>query len=428
MPKNIFVIGLEDFNLQLLRAVRHAEDYVFHRLLEYRAVAGRFGPPVNELLAESYPQLDAFPDSIDAIVGYWDFPTILMMPLLRRRYGLRGPTLESVLKCEHKYWARLVQREVNPDIIPPFVLVDPFADETLPLPFPFWIKPVKAHSSILGFRVDNLEDYRAALKAIRAGISEFAVSFNQILEYADLPSTIQEADGWKCIAEGIISAGRQCTLEGFVFEGEPQVYGIVDSIRGPNRSSFERYEYPSTLPIVVRERMIAAAKRVIRATGLDDSPFNMEFYWTKGTDQIWLLETNARISKSHSPVFQKVEGVPHNEVMIDVALGRTPEYPLGLGKFRHAAKFMVRRYDCGDSDTVAAVPSEDQLRTIERRFPDTEVELHVKRGMRLADLSEKDSYSHELAVIFAGANSHAELMRKYREIMGQLHIEISRDR
>ncbi|MGD8340765.1 MAG: D-alanine--D-alanine ligase [Gammaproteobacteria bacterium] len=425
--KNIFVVGLEDFNLALLREVRHAEQYAFHGLLDYTRVTKDPNARVDELLRDAFAELDAFPGSIDAIVGYWDFPTVLMMPILRRRYGLHGPTLESVLRCEHKYWARIEQSGLGLDVVPPFALVDPFDEAAScepPIPFPFWIKPIKAHSSKLGFRVSARKDYLHALKEIRAGIEYFAVNLGQIMKYADLPAEIQAADGKHCIAEAIISAGRQCTLEGYVFAGHAEVYGIVDSIRGANRSSFERYQYPSTLPLSVKRRMIDIAKQVITSTGLDESPFNMEFFWQRRMDKIWLLETNARISKSHSPLFHMVEGVPHKEVMIDVALGRKPEYPLGAGRFRHAAKFMLRRYGCDDGDVVTAVPSEADLARIKRQFPGTRIRVHVRSGMRLGDVHFRDSYSHELAEVFVGADSQSKLMQAYRDISAALKFSI----
>ena len=280
-----------------------------------------------------------------------------MLPLFRRHVGLPGPTLESVLKCEHKYWSRLVQAEVAAEHVPRFALVDPFADPRPALPdlaFPFWIKPIKAHSSKLGFRVCDRQDFEHALERTRAEIAHFADPMNAIMSHADLPDDIAEVHGGLCIAEAMISRGQQCTLEGYVFRGEPCVYGVIDSIRGPNRSSFARYEYPSSLPRAVRERMRLIACRVIARTGLDDSPFNMEFYWDRASDRLWLLEINARLSKSHFPLFTKVEGVAHAEVMIDVALGRRPEYPLRAGAFRHAAKFMASQVDRSTPDAVRA--------------------------------------------------------------------------
>jgi hypothetical protein len=123
-------------------------------------------------------------------------------------------------------------------------------------------------------------------------------------------------------------------------------------------------------------------------------------------------------------VFEKVEGVPHKEVMIDVALGRRPEYPLGLGRFRHAAKFMLRHYDGDDEQVVRSAPDAQKVHAIERRFPGCEIILHVREGMRLGDLHQQDSYSYELADIFVGADSQRALMRTYRTIVDTLNIKI----
>ena len=423
--KNIFVVGLEPFNLRLLTAVRQADRYAFHGLLDYEEIAGARRFDMEALLDKARETLRRFSEPVDAIVGYWDFPTILMMAILRREFGLRGPTLESVLRCEHKYWSRIEQRKVVPDEVPGFALVDPFdegAAEKLDLAFPFWIKPVKAHSSLLGYRIENREDLEHALEKIRAGIHHFAEPFGVILGYADLPAEIAGADGWKCIAEEIISHGHQCTLEGYVFEGEVEVYGIVDSIRGPNGSSLERYEYPSSLPEPVKERMKASARKVLGHVGLDNTPFNMEYYWREEDDSIALLEINARISKSHSPIFDKVEGVPHKEVMLDVALGRRPDYPARRGRFRYAAKFMPRLYGDHHDEVVTKAPSDEELRALERRFPGTEIQLHVHEGMRLADLHHADPYSYELAAIFMGADSREDLHRDFEALYEALDL------
>ena len=70
--------------------------------------------------------------------------------------GLRWASLESVVKCEHKYWSRLEQRRVI-DEYPRFGLVDLDDDPTLPdgLRYPVWLKPVKSASSALAYRVED---------------------------------------------------------------------------------------------------------------------------------------------------------------------------------------------------------------------------------------------------------------------------------
>jgi len=409
-------VGLEPFNLRLLNAVRGARGYAFHGLLDCDEISAAKRFDLEALLEKARDVLRAFDGTIDAIVGYWDFPTILMMPILRREFGLRGPTLESVLRCEHKYWARLLQAEVVPDEVPGFCAVDPFASDAadrIELDYPFWIKPVKGHSSILAHRIGNRRDLDHVLDETRRNIYRFAEPMNVIMGYADLPDEIRAIDGRHCIAEEVISLGRQCTLEGYVFEGDIEVYGMVDSIRGANRSSLERYEYPSALPPSTQARMIASAKRVIARAGLDDTPFNMEFFFHESRDAISLLEVNARISKSHSPLFDKVEGVPHKEVMLDVALGRKPDYPARRGAFRFAAKFMPRLYGRHDGWRASNVPDPARVGDIEAQFPGSDIQLHISEGQRLGDMHHQDPYSYELAAVFMGAQSRRALRRDF---------------
>jgi hypothetical protein len=154
--RNGFVVGLDPFNLRLLQGVRNAEAFAFHSLLSFDEIAAAHSFDLERLMDKARAALRAFPDHVDAIVGYWDFPTVLMMPILRREFGLGGPSLESVLRLEHKYWARRRQKRLLPHQTPHFELVDPFDPDAvgkISLRYPFRIKPIKAHSSILGFHV-----------------------------------------------------------------------------------------------------------------------------------------------------------------------------------------------------------------------------------------------------------------------------------
>ena len=79
---NVFAVGLDAFNLKLLKRVRHPERYEFHGLLDYDRVVSAKRFDMDALLDEARQQLDAFDGPIDAIVGYWDFPTVAMMAVL----------------------------------------------------------------------------------------------------------------------------------------------------------------------------------------------------------------------------------------------------------------------------------------------------------------------------------------------------------
>jgi hypothetical protein len=425
-PLNIFVVGLDDLHLAQLKTLPDAANYRFHPLFAYRELKQQDHFPVQELLHDGVARLKAFPDRVDAIVGYWDFPVSTVLPLLREAVGLPTTSLESVLKCEHKYWSRLAQYEVIPQHVPCFATVNPLAEDALarpPLDFPFWLKPVKSVLSHLGFRITDEADFHHAISQIRARIARYAVPFNLILAKAQLPPAIQKVNGYHCIAESMISRGRQCTVEGYCWNDEVVVYGVVDSLReSPEISSLSRYQYPSTLPLPVVERMAAICRQVMPHIGYVNSPFNVEFFWDEESDQIWLLEINPRISKSHAPLFYKVDGRYHHQIMLDLALGKRPEFPHRQGRFACAAKFMVRHYQ----DTlVTRTPSPGELSNLEAEYPSVIFAVAVKEGMQLSTLRDQDSYSYEVATLFIGGESTAELEAKYHDIVARLPFEFA---
>ncbi|MFN2268555.1 MAG: acetyl-CoA carboxylase biotin carboxylase subunit family protein, partial [Desulfonatronovibrio sp.] len=233
---DIFVLGLDDFNRNMLEAVDIGSQINFYPLLDMEAVTSSENYDVHATLDAAESQLRAYHRPLGGIIGYWDFPVSLMVPILAERLGLTAPSVKSVVGCEHKYWSRLLQKKAAPDHVPSFQSVDPFDDQALneiQIAYPYWIKPVKSHSSNLGFRIRNRRDLKKAIKEIRSGIAEIGNAFNEFMNYADLPEEVARIGGNHCVVEGLIQ-GRQCTLEGFVHNGRIQVYGVVDSFRYPN--------------------------------------------------------------------------------------------------------------------------------------------------------------------------------------------------
>lgn len=422
--KNIFVLGLSPFHKKMLQTVRHAEDYEFHSLLDYHKVVNPAKYDFDAMLEEAEEQLKSFPGSVDAILHHWDFPSSTLQPILCERFGLRAAPLDAILKCEHKYWARVEQRNTLPDITPRFEAVDPFDDEALEklqLPYPFWLKPIKAFSSHLGFRIDNEDDFRHAIKRTRRGIRRLGDAFNRALRHTELPDEIAPVNGNWCIAEEILE-GLQCGIEGYLFEGKFAVHGVFDCVKDTRHWSFTRYEYPSVWPKKIQNRMAEIGEMIMRHIGYDNAAFGIEFFWHKDTGQLQVLEINARISQSHSDQCIKVEGVSNHEVLVDVALGREPEYGLKRGKYRSAAKFMLRKYH---DAKVVKVPTKEEIKAVEHEFEDCIVKLTVNEGQQLSDLRNQDSYSFEIANIYLGARSQGELLEKYDAVAHRLPFEFS---
>ncbi len=423
--KNLFVIGLTDEHRQMMEALPQCADVRIHGLLSFSEIRQADQIPIRDVFARAEAELVDFEESIDGIVGNWDFPVNVLVPMLRERFGLPTTSLESVVKNEHKHWSRLIQSEVVPDNIPPFEGVDPFdehAAEKIHMGFPFWLKPVIGFCSYLGFYIDDGEALRNALELTRANIGRIANPATWVLDKVELPPGLGGtggSPGAMCLAEGII-AGQQCTVEGYITRGRASTYGVVDSIRTPSLGSFASYQYPSRLPEHVVERMRDITCRVVEHSGLGESPFNVEFFWDERTDHVWLLEINTRLSESHTDMFEKVDGASNQGVMVDLALGNTPRVPRGEGEFNVAGKFFMRRF----SDAlVTRVPTPEEVAQIQEELPGTKITIRPREGEHLSDRPDQDSYSYELAWIRIGADTHEELDAKYNAVVERLHFE-----
>jgi ATP-grasp domain-containing protein len=418
-PREIYVLGLDEANRAELEWVRNAERYRFHGLLTIDQL--QHGDiQIAELIDEAYATLKTADPPPDAIVAFWDFPAVTLVPVLSGRLGLRSTSLESVLRCEHKYWSRLVQRDVT-DALPRFSLVDLDADPDPVQPdlsHPFWIKPVKGFSSDLAFEITGAASWRSALAETRERVGRVGEPFTWLLEQADLPPEIAGIGPHACIAEEALSGARAAT-EGFVHDGEVVIYGILDSIPYPGRSSFLRHQYPSMLPESTRERLEEVSRTVIAAIGLSGCTFSIEFFADPDTDAVHVLEVNARHSQSHAQLFRLVDGAPTNhEAMLALALGERPEPPRREGPYAIAAKFYHRHFSDG---VLRRGPSPDDVARIERDVPGVTVRPLLADGARLAAQTERqDSYSVELTEVFVGADSEAELSEKYDRVIEAL--------
>jgi biotin carboxylase len=411
MTLNVFVLGLDQENLEILRRLPGASGLAFHGLLPRRQLQGEL-IDVPQLLHRAETELDAFDGSVDAIVSFWDFPMVTMVPILCARRGLPAATLESVLRCEHKYWSRLVQRDAIAEV-PAFGLLDPdMPGPALPegMRYPVWIKPVNSASSEGAYRLEDDGDLHRRLPEVRAVIDRLGPPFQQVMDMAELPAEITDLGARSCLVEEAV-AGHQMTVEGFSLEGRAVVYGVVDSFDYPGSASFLRYQYPSLVPWPVQERLADLSRRVIEATGLDRSTFNIEFFWDRATGALHLLEVNARHSQSHARLFEMVDGVSNHQAMIDLAFGRTPQLPHRAGAHAVAAKWFLRRFGDG---IVRSIPTAEQVAALQRELPGVRVRVTAVPGERLSQRLYEDGYSSVLATIDTGGADGDEITHAYQ--------------
>lgn len=418
---NVFVLALDDFHRRELETVDW-EDCRFHGLLDPEDIVHSEDFPVKDLLRRARRQLDDFEGSVDAIIVHWDFPLAVMAPILCEERGLRAPTLEAVLRCSDKFWSRLEQRKAIPDMTPKFATVDPFEELTIDdvgVDPPFWIKPVAAFSSQLGFKIEGEEDLQQALKEIREGIDRIGDPFEDILDRAQLPAEVADVGAHHCLVEEYLT-GVELAHEGSVFEGKTYIHGTIDMVR--EEEIFTRYQLPSTAPKSVLDRMEAGTSDLLSSMEFDNGCFNVEYFWDPETDRLSIIEVNPRISQSHTYLFDKVAGRSNHQVAVDVALGRKPRLSGDGGRYACAAKFL---HTVREDGVVREVPDEEDMKRAKEIFPEAWIDIVVEEGDRLSEMTDQDAYSYNLAEISLAADSQQELLDRYDRIVEALDFKIT---
>ncbi len=374
----------------------------------------------DRFIAEAVEHLSAI--GVDGVTSSGDYPGCLVAAFIARELGLPGPAPESVLRCSHKYYARLAQQAAVPEATPRFELIDPdaFDQDSLTLSFPLFVKPVKSWFSQYARRVDTFDQLRRFVDSprLRAHLATFVRPFDQLLARF---SGFTYHGGYM-LAEEVLS-GHQVTLEGFVQRGVMRVVGIVDSLMYRDTLSFKRFNYPSALNPRVARRMAVIAERVIAHIGFDDGLFNIELFYDERTDGVHIVEINPRMCAQFADLMQSVNGTNTYEVLLAVAAGTEPPALRRHARFRVATSYVLRSF--GDA-TVAASPDPAKILAIKERFPVTLFTTSYRSGQRLSEVDyESDGYSYRYAVVNVAGIDRATLERDLGAVRRRLGYRLA---
>lgn len=343
----------------------------------------------------------------------------LAAALLAERLGLPGLEPRTVLIAQHKFYAREALRRKLPELQPDYC-VFPYtvkAARDIALPFPFFVKPVKATYSVLARRVDSFAELRSHLTfgpLETLIIKRLTRPFNDVLE----ATGAFPISAHYLIGESLLE-GAQVSVEGVVSGGSVQVLGIVDAVMYPGTRAFLRWDYPSRLPAGLREKLATASRRVIETLDYNHGFFNLEFTVQPETGSIKLIEINPRMASQFSDLFEKVHGLSLHRIALEMSCGETPDLEPRQGHDRVAASFVFRKFD---GTAVPRPPSLGELQWLAGFDPDAHLMLYLKRGRALAR-EMKWLGSHRYAVLNMGAESEAALRDKHRIIKQKLAFE-----
>jgi hypothetical protein len=353
--------------------------------------------------------------ALDGVATSSDYPGALLVGALAARLGLPGPSLGAVLRCSHKWYSRLAQRECVPEATPAFDLLAPHGRGAPAIGFPCFVKPVKSAYSILARRVASEADLAAYRASPR--LAEFFDEYLRIFHRAVRETSDLELDGRWLIAEEV-AEGRPVTVEGWAAGGEVGILGVVDSTCDPATGSFLRFDYPSALDARVQERMAAIAGRAILHLGLDRSLFNIEMFHDPVRDRIAIIEINPRMCGQFADLYAKVDGTNGYEVALALAAGERPSPARGRGPFAAAASFPLRVFS---PVRVARAPDARDVRGAEARFPGTLVWNECADGDLLTDFETgEDGRSQRYAVVNLGGADRADCAARLAEVRSLL--------
>ena len=418
--KHILVLFPKDWDRDELEQPRYRGRYRF-----YYEGFDLFAFPQNLKLvtfsARRYAEKLAarYRGRIDGVLSNNEQFGALIAAVVAQRLGLPGTDPAVIIAAQHKYYARCLQQKLLPEATPRFA-VFPYTVQAAAecgLPFPFYVKPVKATYSVLARAVHSFEELRAHL---RFNPLETLIIRKLVKPFNDLMSryTPFTIDAHHLVAEEIMT-GVQVNVDGYVFNGKVHILGIVDEVMYPGTQAFMRFEYPSRLPEDVLKRMRTLTEKLFTGIDYGYGFFNVELIYNPDDGSLRIIEINPRMASQIVNLYRRVDGYDPYELLISLSLGEAPQVTIGAGEFGAAASFVFRRFD---GHEVKHVPGQAQIDAMQQRFPDARLMLYLKRGAGLArEMKWLGSYRY--AVLNLGGASTEDLHQRYDEIRRELAFE-----
>ena len=355
---------------------------------------------------------------IDGVVSNNEQFGSLCASLLAEQLGLPGLSALCTLTCQHKYLARQQIASVLPDAVPQFAIF-PYTlrpADPLPLPLPFFVKPVKATFSVLARPIDNAAALHQLLEFAPWEtflIKRLVRPFNQAMERLQ-PNV--KADAHHMIAESAL-VGAQLNIDGYVRDGRVTLFGIVDEIMYPGTHAFLRFAYPSRWQKLLAHRVQQLTEQVLSQLGYQHGCFNLELFYDAASDSLKLIEVNPRMSTQTADFYRLVDGVDAYAINFALATQQPiPPASTTAPVFGVAASFVFRKFD---GTTCDLPPTAEQRAWLAQTYPDARLMWYAKTGRGLRR-EYKWLGSHRYAILNMAGIDSADLQRRLDHVCAYL--------
>ncbi len=342
----------------------------------------------------------------------------LCAALLAEKLNLPGTPVDAILRAQHKAVAREIHAKALPGCVPAFQVYtfgqDPVSQVTLP--YPFFVKPVKAAYSVLAKKVKSPEELRAhtTFAPFEAHIIRRLTKPFNALAKKRLHTTI---DGDYMMAEAFMH-GAQVNVDGFVRNGEITILGTIDAVMYPDTQAFMRFELPSQIPSSQIGTIEETARRAIEALGFTHGLFNVELFWDAQAQRASIIEVNPRVAAQFADLYEKVHGINLFDLLADLSFGSAISFELQSGQYGAAASFVYRVFD----NTPKYPPADAHLSELHRRYPDSIFTPDFKVGAS-RQREQKWLGSHRYALLNLGGTDHDDLMSRFNDANGLLDFD-----
>ncbi len=419
--KKILVLFMKDWDQLAIQAYQESGRYQFYfegfdlfqfpqnaRLLHFRVL--------NYIshLEQKYRNI-----GIDGVVSNHEQYGALIAAVLAERLGLPGNDPRAIIASQHKYYSRMIQERIVPEAVPRYVSI-PFPlkkDQIIDLPYPFFVKPIKATYSVLAKTIQQRSEL---VDLLHFGYFEEWIIRRLVKPFADIMPLYSDhtIDPSGMLAEEIMT-GDQINIDGYCYQGQLYFLGTIDEVMYSGTDAFMRFEYPSQLPPSILERAKIITKKVLGAIHYQHGFFNIEFIYNKSNDQLKIIEINPRMASQLVNLYQRVDGYSPYDILFELAVGEEPKVEKEPSQYQAAASFVFRKF--GET-AVQSIPTSDQIQQALEPYPDANLMLYFKKGSQLKrELKWLGSYRY--AVLNLGGINSSDLFERCQSISHTLQFD-----
>ena len=315
---------------------KNREEYDFHYLDSEQITAGNVGEAFDIIAYIEFCKEYIEQHDIQVVLATHDIPAIIQAILCQQFKHLRGPSIESVLHCLHKFYTRAY---LDPSPIRyTYVDLENFHtySNVKSLGFPSFIKPAISATSLFVSMLKSYAEFEEKAAVLKEEFSQFRyfnVFADEYIDRAKYPLCFQNT----ALVEEYVQSPYKITMDGCVFNEQIIFWGLTDNIYFSSKPEcFNACIYPSSLPEFIQENIRQSYSQIVHRLidlGYDNQFVNVEFFVFED-GSLKVMEVNSRVFGQIRPIYvQCLEDGDQFAALIEICCGHRPKTPKPNGLF-----------------------------------------------------------------------------------------------